>query len=161
MWSAAEASRWVFGRVLDLGWTPERFGNYDEAVRDDSRYQEGPRTERIGKKYQWIALHELLARLADHCRHRPWTTADFEPYEGPWQLHLRDIDPSLTSEPLPVPFFESPRTWWQPLDVRIGPLGDRTERHEWAVSDTDVRTVDDVRRLLQSRGPGQHAVAHA
>ena len=152
MWSAAEASRWVFGRVLDLGWTPERFWNYDEAVRDDSRYQEGPRTERIGKKYQWNALHELLARLADHCRHRPWTTADFEPYEGPCQLYLRDIDPSLTSEPLPVPFFESPRTWWQPLDVRIGPLGDRTERHEWALSDTDVRTVDDVRRLLQVEG---------
>ena len=53
MWSAAEASRWVFGRVLDLGWTPERFGNYDEAVRDDSRYQEGPRTERFrGRAYR-------------------------------------------------------------------------------------------------------------
>ena len=82
MWSADEASRWVFGRVLDLGWTPERFRDHDEAVRDGVRYHEGPRTERIGKKYQWIAFHELLARIADHCRHRPWHTADPEPYEG-------------------------------------------------------------------------------
>ena len=64
MWSAAEASRWIFGRVLELGWTPQRFRSYDESVRDDSRYHEGPRTERVGKKYQWIALHELLARIA-------------------------------------------------------------------------------------------------
>ncbi len=150
MWAVGDASRWIFGRVLDLGWTPERFQIHDEAVRDDSRYQEGPRTERIGKKYQWIALHELLASIADRCRYRPWDTADVEPYEGPWQLHLRDLDPSLTFKAPPVPLFESPRTWWQPLDVRIGPFGDSAKRREWALSDTDVCTVDDLRRLLRS-----------
>ena len=149
MWSADEASRWIFRRVLELGWTPERFGDYDEAVRNDSRHYQGPRTERIGKKYQWIALHELLARIADHCPYRGWSTDDPEPYEGPWQLHLRDIDPSITFEPAPVPEFDGPRTWWQPLDIPIGPFDDSGQRDVWALSDADVPTVDDVSRLLR------------
>ena len=149
MWSGDEASHWIFRRVLDLGWTPERFSEYDEAMRSDGRHHESNRTERIGKKYQWIALHELLARIADHCHHMPWSGADPEPYEGPWQLRLRDVDPSITFEPRSQSYGQSAVTWWQPLDIPIGPFDGTAERAEWATTQTDLPTDAELARLLR------------
>lgn len=152
MWPAAGAARWIFGRVLGLGWTPERFGYYDDSVRGLAGHSERPRIERIGKKYQWIALHELLARIADHCRYWRWDTANIEPFDGPWQLGLRDIDPSVGLEPVPIPWFDSPQTWWQGLAVQAGPFADGHERSEWVGSTADAPSPDDVKRLLLVEG---------
>ena len=149
MWEADEAARWIFRRVLELGWTPERFGDYDRIVRSPDRLVEDGRTERIGKKYQWIAFHELLARISDHCRYRPWPTADPEPYAGPWQLGCRDIDPTITFQPIRPPFDHSPVTWWQPLDVKLGRFIDADARAQWAVNDSDIPTPDDLKQLLK------------
>ena len=52
--------------------------------------------ERIGKKYQWIAYHEILAYISDHYQYRA-RYDDARPrnsYRGAWQLYVRDIDPS-------------------------------------------------------------------
>ena len=52
-------------RIMNMGWTVERFGKFDRnvnAYRNSGRGANKP--ERIGKKYQWIAFHELLARLS-------------------------------------------------------------------------------------------------
>ena len=92
------AKRWVAKRVFDLGWTVERFGRFDREVQL-SRYQlDGAAVERIGKKYQWIAFHELLARVADNFAMRETRFGRDKKapeYEGPWQFGVRDIDPSL------------------------------------------------------------------
>ena len=151
MWTDDEASRWIFRRVLELGWTPERFGFYDEVVASHDRHARDGRTERIGKKYQWIAFHDLLARIADHCRYRPRLRDEPDPYDGPWQLYLRDIDPSITFEPVNEPFDQSPVTWWQPLSVKIRPFIDRAGRHEWSISDSDVPSASDLKKLIQVR----------
>ena len=63
---AGAARRWVFRRTLSLGWTPQRFGSQDQIVGHDRRGRESHKAERWGKKYQWIAYHELLARVADN-----------------------------------------------------------------------------------------------
>lgn len=57
------ARRYVHGRVLELGLDKEfdRTPSY-APYRGRSR----PAVERLGKKYQWMALHELLGFLADH-----------------------------------------------------------------------------------------------
>lgn len=47
--------RWVAKRAYDYGWTQKRFGK--ERVSSYSR--DRPIIERIGKKYQWLALEEL------------------------------------------------------------------------------------------------------
>ena len=90
-------ARWIAKRVFELGWTEERFGEYDQ---DAARYDLGRsnrRNERMGKKYQWIAYYELLARASDNFEFiGDFTINDFDIYDGPWQLiHLRNIDPSL------------------------------------------------------------------
>ena len=56
----------------------EKHGKYD---RDTSSYNRRASTiERIGKKYQWIALYEMVARVSDN----------FKKYER-WNRHI-DID---------------------------------------------------------------------
>ena len=61
--------RWVFERVLSLGWTPEKFAEFDHYQNQRSYWavgRSGHKPERFGKKYQWIALRELIARIADN-----------------------------------------------------------------------------------------------
>jgi hypothetical protein len=89
------ARRWVFMRTLSLGWTPKLFGVRDRSIDRRNPGREDHKAERWGKKYQWIALHELLARVADHFQPlREYE--DEELFDGfPQMTRLRDIDPSL------------------------------------------------------------------
>lgn len=89
------ARRWVFRRTLSLGWTPELFGKEDRTrgYRDSGRSEH--KAERWGKKYQWMAYHELLARVADNFQ-ASRRYSDYQPYEGLYQITgEREIDPSL------------------------------------------------------------------
>ena len=61
--------RYIRWRVFDLGWTVERFGDFDRMVNWNSG-RKPDKPERIGKKYQWIAYHEILAYIADHYQYR-------------------------------------------------------------------------------------------
>jgi hypothetical protein len=89
------ASRWVLGRVAHLGWSPELFAEFDNFRRRLPSSRQSHKGERIGKKYQWLALHELVERLANH-RH-PYRTSEHDPaeYPGAARLSLLNIDPSL------------------------------------------------------------------
>jgi hypothetical protein len=87
--------RWILQRVLDLGWTEERFGSFDHAQHQRgslSRYDR--KFEGFEKKYTWLALYEVLAYLQDSA---DFNDADFDgpdtAYVGPWQLsYIRNID---------------------------------------------------------------------
>ena len=110
------AQRWIFQKVLDLGWTAKRFGRFDSAVyRYRSYGRESHKSERIGKKYQWIAYHEFLARVSDNFEFKGDSSNNNEDqYKGPWQSHWRDIDPSCI---LRKTEFEqwtrgNTNTWW-------------------------------------------------
>lgn len=89
------AGRWIANRAIAHGWTAERFAQFEREHRSDGG-REAHKPERFGKKYQWLALHELLARLADnyHLAREPWSP-DEERYEGPWSWYGRDLDPSI------------------------------------------------------------------
>ncbi|ARF75931.1 hypothetical protein B7C62_29435 [Kitasatospora albolonga] len=88
------ACRWIFRRTIGLGWTPELFGEQDRNI-GHGRGREGHKAERWGKKYQWMAYHELLARIADNYQ-ASRRFDDSQPYEGLHQIiGDREIDPSL------------------------------------------------------------------
>jgi len=94
------AQRWVFNRVVQLGWKQELHGKFDKFIDRAGRSEHKP--ERIGKKYQWIALHELLARISDNFEFKEESWSDkIGKYEGPWQLSVRDIDPSCVLKEFP------------------------------------------------------------
>ncbi|WP_099225253.1 NACHT domain-containing protein [Listeria costaricensis] len=58
-----DLSNILIKRILELGYNPETHGEYEPRGYYD-RHEN--KIERIGKKYQWIAFHELLAKLIDN-----------------------------------------------------------------------------------------------
>jgi hypothetical protein len=107
------ARRWVGWRAHDLGWTAAAFGAFDREVPDRGRMEH--RIERIGKKYQWIALHELAGRLSDgFVTGRGWRDETGR-YEGPWDIDIREMDPSMLVTGMPNrERSDDPATWWAP-----------------------------------------------
>jgi hypothetical protein len=127
------AQRWIMRRVIDLGWKTELFGAFDARVTSGGR--EEHKSERIGKKYQWIAYHEFLAKVSDNCEFigESWPRHPRQ-YDGPWQAgYVRDIDPSCV---LRTTSSDSDAAcWWQPL------------KYEWDVSLTHgqwLQRTDDL-----------------
>ena len=75
----------------------DRFGEHEkELSRGRMRADEEiNKIERISKKYQWIALYELLGYLSDRYRMARGYWSEGEPlYKGAWQIGARDFDPT-------------------------------------------------------------------
>jgi len=140
--------RWIFRHVLDMGYTDARFSGYDGYML--YKYGSGrgrPRwAERIGKKYQWIALARLAARLADHVKSE---TESWEP--EPLCVPLayesgRDIDPSFL---LKTPPSTTGSAWWFPSDYRFPAPGEVSDR-DWVTSYDDL---PDAANAIRVRDP--------
>lgn len=96
------AQRWVFNKVVQLGWEQKLHGQFDKHVNYNRADRSEHKPERIGKKYQWIALYELLARISDNFEFKEESWSDSAgKYEGPWQLSIRNIDPSCVLKEFP------------------------------------------------------------
>ena len=91
------ACRWIFMRSIKYGWTPERFRQFERSLRYGYHSYNTRKPERFGKKYQWMAYYELLARVRDHFHPYPsWSSDDSRTnFEGLWQSGDRDLDPSV------------------------------------------------------------------
>lgn len=110
------ARRWIIKRVFELGWTEDKFGNFDVSVNRDYRYgRDGEKPERIGKKYQWIAYYEFLARVADNFRYRDRYSGRGDQYRGTWQISARNIDPSWLLSSTRRERYEHSNSWWFPV----------------------------------------------
>lgn len=134
---------YVFGRILELGWTPERFHKYETKYAIESEY--APQgSERFSNKFMWIGWHEFIGFLADHYRWRKEFNDDDDDYQGPWQLYRREIDPTA----LFVAPDEDADSWWFPkLDLNFEGASDL----EWIKDDT--RSIPDFESLLRVKGP--------
>jgi hypothetical protein len=107
--------RYVLDRILALGVTPDE----QEPRRDPDDFDVGrgrPRVERQGKKYQWLAFREFLARVTDHFDYEGAFSEQYRiPYMGPWQLQMRDIDPSFVVSGTRELQYRAERCWWWPV----------------------------------------------
>ncbi|WP_454729514.1 hypothetical protein [Cellulosimicrobium protaetiae] len=154
------AGRWIANRAIAHGWTPERFEDFERENRSD-RGREGHKPERFGKKYQWLALHELLARLADnyHLARQPWSP-DQERYEGPWPWYGRDLDPSVPTRvasdpPQHLVLTRAPDATWAllpspALDVVVTP-------ESWVADMVDLASATQV--FMPTDGAGRNWIA--
>jgi hypothetical protein len=85
--------RLIFLEAISLGWEKELFNEFDRNTNSGNRHEH--KTERIGKKYQWIALHTVLARLLDNYEYQDGRSSHkISNYEGTYQISIRDIDPT-------------------------------------------------------------------
>ena len=158
MFNAVWAQRWVFQRVISLGWSPEIFGEFDQRVNYwlVSRTEHKP--ERFGKKYQWIAFHMMSGYGGEPVA-----------YEGPWQLWGRDIDPTLPSPlrtrneddevEVGATFPEDTGRWWMPEGPHYRdddtPAGDG-----WGTESYDIPAFEPLVRRKDSDG-NKWVVLHA
>ncbi|MGG5787505.1 AVAST type 2 anti-phage system protein Avs2 [Bacillus pretiosus] len=111
------AQRWVCKRAYELGWKSELFEDFERMyINHYGRNQSN--IERIGKKYQWIAFHEFLARMSDnvHWIGRGYSDVDDSKFLGPWQIDKRDIDPTVWQRKDKDCISDGQETtaWWQP-----------------------------------------------
>jgi V8-like Glu-specific endopeptidase len=89
-----------------FGYNVDIHGQFDRHTGEGNRFEN--KVERIGKKYQWLALYEVVARLADNVQLTDWDGNEIGYFQGPWQNNLRSIDPTFppqktNSRELPVP----------------------------------------------------------
>ncbi|WP_420443906.1 AVAST type 2 anti-phage system protein Avs2 [Candidatus Poriferisodalis sp.] len=135
--------RYVLWRAFDLGWTIERFGDLDWRISNSDRNgrSDTRKPERIGKKYQWIGYHEILAHISDRFQYRARydDEAPTHEYSGAWQLSVRDIDPSAIVTPATA-HGERPGTptrWWTSQAASIASPDD-VDDLQWLRRESDI-----------------------
>jgi hypothetical protein len=108
-----DMGRWILIRVAqDFGYVGSGCEIYDKRVFQKYGLSLAKPTwaERIGKKYQWIAMHQLASRLHDYVerKHDSWEP---EPLRAPLiLLEERKIDPTLA--PQVSGNLEEDEPWW-------------------------------------------------
>lgn len=123
--------------INDLGYTNELDKGNNHWGYDRS---ETKKVERIGKKYQWIALHNILARVSDQCD-IDTDYSETPKFEGPWEPFVRDFDPTLN--------FKLTKSDEIPIFDEISELKKATRDEHLKV---DVSNIDSVSEWLDSDG---------
>jgi len=95
---AIELSNFAVELIMEkYGYDIEKHNKFDLEI-GSGRGRETVPHERIGKKYQWLAMYEVLARVSDNCtKYEGWgyNRKKQEIYQGPWMPYVRDIDPTM------------------------------------------------------------------
>lgn len=90
---------WLVKRAYELGFDVQSHGRYDKFAKDWTFSPSRDRIDRIGKKYQWIAFHEIMGILSDNFKYMDDYANDgsggYELFHGTWQSFLRNINPSM------------------------------------------------------------------
>jgi hypothetical protein len=108
------ARRYVLQRAVELGITKQDFRDVDAPYDGRNR----PSIERLGKKYQWIAMHEFLGYLSDHYHMTPDWEDEPPLFESARQLSLPDLLDPFAWKPDEVEtraeweFIQKPAPWW-------------------------------------------------
>ena len=125
------AQRWVCKEVYEMGWREELFKEFDADQVFSLRYRGTGSIERIGKKYQWIAFHKLLARLTDNVHYIDRFDGENK-YERPSQLLIPDIDPTCYLRKTNNDHLSKNVTncWWRPYTFEFS-KNNIKEQEEW------------------------------
>lgn len=133
--------RWIVKRAHQLGYDAKLHGEYDK-IREYSSNRPG--VERIGKKYQWIAFHEILSILSDNHKISEWgLDKNHQYYQGAWQFGVRNIDPVFTTKKIEeqpeddMMLLEKENKWWHDPEYSFW----NQEDQNWA------RNIEDLPEL--------------
>lgn len=116
----------------ELGYNNKFFGDYDGNSTSWIYKYNHPKTERIGKKYQWIAMFNILARLSNQQQIRT---------ENSNINFVRDFDPTINTNIEfyeNIPFFENGMKHIKEAKEEISELSKCPEfdREKWVTSDS-------------------------
>ncbi|MDY0235782.1 MAG: hypothetical protein RBR71_07115 [Gudongella sp.] len=142
------SQRWVYKRAISFGWSKELFEWFENVYCNSGRHgRTGGKIERIGKKYQWIAFHEILARISDNL---PWIDRGYSDLEdssfyGPWQMHRRDIDPTIHLRKTNDNGWlkNAHECWWSPYKFSFSEFV-MEELNQWLWSTSNLPNFKDI-----------------
>ena len=141
------ARRWVINRAIEMGWSKERF------PKESGYYMGRGRgvIERIGKKYQWLALSELLANLSDTY----WLIESYHAgkafkYQSLWDINFsRDIDPTVMPQRLGSKN-KTLSNWWHPFEIEFHEI-ESIQRINWCFGKEDIATPENIIALCDNQ----------
>ena len=82
-------SNWAIHMIFEeFGYDPNIFVHFDR--NNNSRGRSHSKVERIGKKYQWIAMYRIMARMTDRYPDKDWSEEWHDPIKS-----ARNIDPTI------------------------------------------------------------------
>lgn len=142
--SKTDMGKWILQRIArDFGYEGSDCENYDLYVL--SKYGGGrakPKwAERVGKKYQWIAMPQLASRLHDNVERRR-NNWEPEPLRTPLiLLEERQMDP--TFPPKIAASNRSANTWWIRTSVNFQ-VSEHLKNEAWVSLEEDVPRLEDL-----------------
>lgn len=102
----------------EYGYNKDKFEQAESELSKNSLYSRHEnKTERIGKKYQWIAMYDVLARLSDNFLlkdDRHFGESKTKDYLGTFQLYVRSIDPTILIKNTKKDRYSNNEYWWNP-----------------------------------------------
>ena len=82
-------SNWAIHMIFEeFGYDPNIFVHFDR--NNNSRDRSHSKVERIGKKYQWIAMYRIMARMTDRYPDKDWSEEWHDPVKS-----ARNVDPTI------------------------------------------------------------------
>lgn len=150
--SKDDMGKWILQRVArDFGYEGSGCEDYDRYMLGKFGGGRGKPewAERIGKKYQWMAMYQLASRLNDHVERKddPWEPS---PMRTPLiLLEERKLDPTL---PRTVFDGESRNTpWWIGSSVEFG-SSDSLSHEQWIAKEEDLPSLESMVALAENSG---------
>ena len=148
--SANSLSNYAVTRVFEMGYDPSKFTKFD---RNQGSGRGSGYKERIGKKYQWIAFYEILAKVSDNCKlfdESFWQKKKTIEYNGPWYPYVRDIDPTVviwkTKEHEDIE--GNKKCWWVPEKYQNW----NNNLREWMLCETDLPKPEKYLHVKDNNG---------
>lgn len=147
-----DMGKWVLQSVArDFGYEGsgcERYDSYMLGKHGGGR-SKPVWAERIGKKYQWVAMYQLASRLHDHVDPK---RDDWEPEQLRTPLILleeRKLDPTLPSK-----IAKGERradAWWITASANLG-LAETLSDEEWVARQEDIPALEKLLSVVERGG---------
>lgn len=148
----ADMGKWMLQRIArDFGYEGSMCERYDSYMLDKHG---GGRAkpawvERVGKKYQWIAMYQLASRLHDHVERKEdsWTP---EPLRTLLiLLEERKIDPTLPSRIIGGD--RNSDAWWIADSANLQ-IGEQISDSDWVKLDSDLPFLEKLLSIKECDG---------
>jgi len=149
--SKTDMGKWILQRVArDFGYVGSGCEQYDRYML--GKYGGGRNkpvwAERIGKKYQWIAMYQLASRLHDHVN-RQRDSWEPEPLRTPLiLLEERKLDPTL---PWELAEEEAATSWWITASADLDPDRQLSDE-EWVAREDDLPELEELLSIIKHDG---------
>ncbi|MBB5048552.1 hypothetical protein HNR60_003319 [Rhodopseudomonas rhenobacensis] len=148
--------RWFLKEAVEFGYPgpSDQCAHFDRALLSEFGGGRGKPgwAERLGKKYYWIFLRQLVGQMADHADRKTWS-ATLPPSAELQGLNLRDIDPTDIRQFLPPP--TSDDTWLKPAPYVFRGRDIPAEDAGW-VGEDDLTDIAQALELTDPEGAVWH-----